>query len=299
MNKSKTGRRAYSSPGRAGAADETRARILACAKDLFSQRGIDAVTMAEIAEKSGVAGSTVYAVFKSKEGILRGLMAQSLFGGQFQSAQQILAGIGDPIEAIALTAHVSRAIYESERSDLGLLRNVSGFSPALRQIEEEFEQTRHRMQEGRLRRLFAAGRENRRISFDEARRILWMYTSRDVYRMLVIEGGWTPDRYQEWLSRTLVEALVEGDASGCSPTRPHAAVTEPGGKPASRYSACRASSAPTAGLAQRCSVCSSACEGSATRQRVRRSCCMRASSAAAISASASARCARPVRGRPW
>jgi hypothetical protein len=24
----------------------------------------------------------------------------------------------------------------------------------------------------------------------------------------VVEGGWTPDRYQQWLSQTLVESLV-------------------------------------------------------------------------------------------
>jgi len=128
-------------------------RILATAKDLFGQYGIDAVTIAEIADKAGVAGSTVYAVFKSKEGILRDLMEQSLFGDRFQSAQQGLAAIKDPVEAIARTAHVARAIYESESSDLGLLRNVSGFSPALRKIEEEFERTRFEMQEDRLRRL--------------------------------------------------------------------------------------------------------------------------------------------------
>jgi AcrR family transcriptional regulator len=218
MNKSKTGRRAYSSPGRAGAADETRARILACAKDLFSQRGIDAVTMAEIAEKSGVAGSTVYAVFKSKEGILRGLMAQSLFGGQFQSAQQILAGIGDPIEAIALTApclpgdlrkRAQRSRLAAQR--VGLLARAAPDRGGVRADAPP--------DAGGSASPAFRGRpgENRRISFDEARRILWMYTSRDVYRMLVIEGGWTPDRYQEWLSRTLVEALVEGDASGAQP----------------------------------------------------------------------------------
>jgi AcrR family transcriptional regulator len=213
MNESKAKRRAYSSPIRAEAADETRARILASAKYLFGRRGIDAVTIAEIADKSGVAGSTVYAIFKSKEGILRSLMEQSLFGGRFQSAQQVLAGISDPVEMIALTSHISRAIYESESSDLGLLRNVSGFSPALRKIEEEFEQTRYEMQEERLRRLFAAGRAKRHLTFEEARRVLWMYTSREVYRMLVVNGGWTSDRYQEWLSHTLVAALVEGGNS--------------------------------------------------------------------------------------
>jgi AcrR family transcriptional regulator len=209
MNKSKAKKRAYASSLRSEGADETRARILAIAKDLFDRHGIDAVTIAEIARRSGVAGSTVYAVFKSKEGILRGLMEQSLFGGRFQAAQQILAGVSDPVEMIALTSHVARAIYDSESSDLGLLRSASGFSPALRKIEQEFEQTRYAMQEDRLHRLLAAGRAKKCISFEEARRIMWMYTSREVYRMLVIEGGWTPDRYQEWLSETLVSALVE------------------------------------------------------------------------------------------
>lgn len=209
MKESKTRKRAYSSSVRAEAADETRARILACAKKLFSRRGVDVVTIAEIADRAGVAGSTVYAVFRSKEGILRALMEQSLFGGRFQATQQILAGITDPVEVIGLTAHVARAIYESESSDLGLLRNVSGFSPALRKIEQEFERTRYRMQEERLRRLFAARRARKGISLDEARRIMWMYTSREVYRMLVVEGGWSADRYQDWLSQTLLTALVE------------------------------------------------------------------------------------------
>ena len=217
MNESKAGRRSYSSAARAEAAGETRASILASAKELFGQRGIDAVTIAEIADRSGVAGSTVYAVFKSKEGILRQLMEQSLFGDRFQSARQSLDGIKDPVEAIARTAHVARAIYESESSDLGLLRNVSGFSPALRKIEEEFERTRFAMQEDRLRRLFKAAKAKRGLSLEEARRILWMYTSRDVYRMLVVEGRWTPDRYEAWLEQTLVVALVEGGASAKRP----------------------------------------------------------------------------------
>jgi hypothetical protein len=42
----------------------------------------------------------------------------------------------------------------------------------------------------------------------KARRLLWMYTSRDVYRMLVQDAGFTPDEYEAWLSQTLVDALV-------------------------------------------------------------------------------------------
>lgn len=202
-------KRRYSLETRAQSADETRHRILAAARSLFGRRGIDQVTIAEIGEKAEVAASTIYAIYKSKDGILRALMEQSLFGSQFQEAQKQLDGVRDPVALIALTAEVSRAIYESESNDLGLLRHASGFSPALRQMELEFEQKRYEMQERRVKLLFRARKARDDLKIEQARRILWMYTSRDVYRMLVQDGGWTPSLYQKWLSRTLVEALVK------------------------------------------------------------------------------------------
>jgi AcrR family transcriptional regulator len=209
MNKSNSKNRAYTSRVRADAADETRKRILKAAKALFGRKGIHDVTIADIGKRAGVAGSTVYAVFKSKSGIIRALMEQSLFGGPYRSAQKLLEGVDDPVRLIALTPRVSRAIYESETGDLGLLRNASGFSPELRKIEVEFERMRYDMQEERVRKLFDSGRARKGLPLEEARRILWLYTSRDIYRMLVTEGGWSGQRYQDWLTTALLDALVE------------------------------------------------------------------------------------------
>jgi len=204
-----TGRkRPYSSELRDQAADATRERVLNAAKILFARQGIDRVTIAQVAEKAGVAASTVYALYKSKEGILRGLMRGALFGPRFDAAQAKLDGETDPVKLVMLSAHVARAIYEGESSELGLMRGASAFSPALRKLEQEFETIRLEMQEARLKQLFVQGKQCSGLDLDEARRILWMYTSRDVYRMLVHEGGWTPDQYQQWLARTLVDALV-------------------------------------------------------------------------------------------
>jgi AcrR family transcriptional regulator len=209
MNTSTPRRRSYSSQVRADAAIDTRLRILEAAKSLMGRKGIDKVTIAEIGEKAAVAASTIYAIFKSKEGILRALMEQTLFGGRFRSAQTLLDSVTDPVRLIELTAHVARAIYESESSDLGLLRHASGFAPELRKIEQEFEQIRYDMQERRLVLLFEAGKARVGLSLEDARRIMWMYTSRDVYRMMVSDGGWSPDRYQDWLAGTLLETLVD------------------------------------------------------------------------------------------
>lgn len=201
--------RSYVSEVRKRAADSTKARVLHVAKTLFADRGIDRVTMAQIAKKAKVSLSTVFALYKSKEGVLRELMKSTLFGQRFQVEIGRLQGETDPVRLIALTANVARAIYEAESSDLGLVRGVSAFSPALRKLESEFEDLRFQMQKERVVLLFAQSKQTEGLSLDEARRILWMYTSRDVYRLLVHEGGWTPDRYQEWMSATLVNALVK------------------------------------------------------------------------------------------
>lgn len=102
------------------------------------------------------------------------------------------------------------------------MRGASAFSPALRKLEQEFEKIRFEMQEERVRLLFAQSKQKSGLGIDEARRILWMYTSRDIYRMLVQEGGWTPDQYQKWLSETLVNALVRVVRATGSGTAKHA-----------------------------------------------------------------------------
>jgi AcrR family transcriptional regulator len=201
-------KRAYDSSRREEAAAETRERVLASARALFSRRGIDAVTINELAEKAGVSASTVYALFKSKEGVLLALMEGVLFGESFRAAAARLDSVADPVKQVAMTPSVARAVYESESAKLGLMRGASAFSPALRRMEQQFEDTRFAMQEARLKALFASGKAKKGLSFEEARRLMWMYTSRDVYRMLVQEGGWTPDRYEAWLSQTLLATLV-------------------------------------------------------------------------------------------
>lgn len=207
MSNSKT--RPYQSDRRNAAAEQTRERILGAAKTLFARKGIDRVTVEDIADKAGVATSTVYAVFKSKEGLLRGMIQAALFGERTRKAQALLSGVADPIEMIALTAQVARSIYESESTELGLLRSTSGFSPSLRKLEQELEDMRFAMQEERVRRLFAERKAKTGLSVEDARRLMWMYTSRDLYRMLVHEGGWPPDRYQAWLADILVRTLTE------------------------------------------------------------------------------------------
>ena len=46
-------------------------------------------------------------------------------------------------------------------------------------------------------------------SIKKARDILWAFTGRDMYRMLVMEQGWTSDEYEKWLAQLLATTLIK------------------------------------------------------------------------------------------
>src|SRR5512132_3010793 len=67
-------RRPYRSAVRAEQAQRTRARIVEAARALFLERGVAATTITSVAEAAGVAPETVYAVFRSKGGLLEAVV---------------------------------------------------------------------------------------------------------------------------------------------------------------------------------------------------------------------------------
>jgi AcrR family transcriptional regulator len=211
-----SGKRNYRSDARAESAERTRARILEAGKFLFSRKGIDTTTIAHIAARAGVSEPTVYATVKSKAGLLDALMREAIFGPRFKLAQEMLIGVKDPVRRIAMTAHVARAIYEGESGELNMLMKASAFSPDLRKTQQSFETLRRQMQRERIDALFAAKGARKGLGRESAAALLWMFTSREVYHKLVHESGWTPDAYQDWLERTLVEALTAGPSGSAA-----------------------------------------------------------------------------------
>ena len=83
---------------------ETRDRILDAARELFAERGFEAVTMREIARKIEYTPTTIYIHFKDKEALLHeicdrdfALLAQKFFS---------VAELADPIEQLRMTGRL-------------------------------------------------------------------------------------------------------------------------------------------------------------------------------------------------
>jgi AcrR family transcriptional regulator len=202
-------KRNYDSKSRRAQAELTKKRILAAAKKLFSTNGVEKTTIDALADLAEVASPTVYALFKSKEGILMELMYTTLFGPQYQSLVEKAKAFDDPRESLKMAASIARTIYDTEKAEMGLIRGASALSPELKKLEKEGERLRYERQEMIARRLHQGNYLLHGISFIQARDILWTLTSRETYRMLVVERGWTSDEYERWLAGMLGKALTE------------------------------------------------------------------------------------------
>jgi AcrR family transcriptional regulator len=209
MNGKAAPRRRYDATLRAERALGTRQRILDAAKELFTARGVEKVTISEIASVAGVSAPTLYALFQSKTGILKAVVERSFFNPRYAEIARQAEAARDPEEILRVTASISRVILDTERDEIGLMRGVSVLSPELKAIETELEAVRYRIQEQRARLLVKRVPAARRLGLARVRDILWMYTGRDVYRMLVLERGWSSDEYEGWLAETLIKTLME------------------------------------------------------------------------------------------
>lgn len=108
-----------------------------------------------------------------------------------------------------LTAAVARSIYEGEEKELALLRGAASFSPGLKKLEAELEDRRYELQAARIELRFEQKQQRPGLSFERARDVMWMFTSRDCYRMLVVEKQWSPDEYEKWLAELMVRELTK------------------------------------------------------------------------------------------
>lgn len=76
----KAGPRPYRQTARAAAAAQTRRDILAAAVALWRERALDAITLADIAERAGVTVQTVLRRFGSKDGVVEACIEEGASG---------------------------------------------------------------------------------------------------------------------------------------------------------------------------------------------------------------------------
>lgn len=100
--------------------DETRARILAAAMDLFRRRGFEETTMREIATEAGVATGAAYYYFDSKEAIVLAFYDQAQMEME-PLLEEALASARDLKARLHALLEIKLRYFEPNRRLLGAL----------------------------------------------------------------------------------------------------------------------------------------------------------------------------------
>jgi AcrR family transcriptional regulator len=200
--------RPYKSLVRQRQAGDTRRRIVEATRQLLQTEGYAGMTIEAIAQRAEVSAQSVYAIFKSKTGILAELLDQSTFGADYEDAVRRALSASDPEARLRLAAPIARQIHDAQSATFDLLRGAGVVAPELAKLEQQRECLRYERQERMIISLRDAGRLQPALDQATARDIFWMFTGRDVYRMLVRERGWSPQKYQDWLADALVHSLL-------------------------------------------------------------------------------------------
>jgi len=199
--------RSYDSSNRKLQAQKNRESVLRVSRDLFQKQGFKKTSIEQIAKESGLAKPTVYALFKSKEGILLAIIDSSISKESFEDLVRQACRGETAKERFDITAKMCREIYEAESTNLASLKNFAGISPEVKNLENQMEERRYLRQEKSVKQMKNMGLIKSNISVQKARDVIWALTGRDFYRMLVTDRGWSPSEYETWVSKTLLTTL--------------------------------------------------------------------------------------------
>lgn len=185
---------------------ETRRIILDAAKELFLERGYAATTIEAVAERSGVAVSTVYATYTNKRGLLRAIREAWHQSSDVRDIYRRALDEPDAERRIAMFASATRRQWETGAATLHIYTGAAAADPEAAAELQEALSGRRRNVGGWLEQSAPWFRPD--LTVDRIRAIYLALTLPEVYRELVEEAGWTPDEYESWLKETLEKQFL-------------------------------------------------------------------------------------------
>jgi TetR/AcrR family transcriptional regulator, regulator of autoinduction and epiphytic fitness len=191
-----------------------RAAVVDAARTLFLERGYGATTIEAISALSDVPPATVYRLFSSKRGILKALLDVSIAGDDkaVPMANRLpvrsLLADPDPKNMVASFVGIAAQVNSRTAAIYRILVSAAASDPDGAALLDEL--TRQRQQgQGRIARSLArAGALRPTLRERDAGDIIHALMSPEMYGLLVVDRGWPPERYETWLTDTLVDQLL-------------------------------------------------------------------------------------------
>jgi AcrR family transcriptional regulator len=207
-----TSPRAYRSELRTQQAQGTRRRIVEAAARLFAERGYQATTLTAIAREAGVSTETVKTAAPKAELLIAAF--EVTFAGE-ESAQSLTdtevgAGVLDVPDEALLDAVLTRIATANARGHalwtvlLGAAASDPVVDDALQAILARRAADYRRLVDELVTRGYASSVTDP----DATAAVLSFLLSPEGYQQLVVQSGWTPQRYTAWMRAAVLAELA-------------------------------------------------------------------------------------------
>ena len=185
-------------------AEATKEQIAAAARGLFASRGYVATTIAASAEAADIPAPTIYSAFGTKAKILNDIAWRCVSTLDVDRQHELARTDPDPARGLRLAANIQRRQYEIMYDVIDIYQEAARTDPVIATAAARILGNRERSFRIHLESI----RPHLQSTVDDALAVYLTLVLPEVYRTLVLERGWSIDRYEEWLATTLTRDLL-------------------------------------------------------------------------------------------
>ena len=193
----------------------TRQRVVDAAIQLFVEQGYVATTVTALAARAGVSPATIYQAFGTKQAVLERALDVVIAGDDApvpvleRAWMREASSETDPRRRLVLVVRGVTAIAARASPLMEVLRDAAAVEPEMRSVMVERHRRRYESQEVMVKAL-ATGRPLRAgMTPSRAADIVFALVGHDLYRLLVLERGWTLAAWQRWVVDNLERELFD------------------------------------------------------------------------------------------
>ena len=207
-------RRTYDARRRREQAAQNRMAILDAARDRFLALGYGPTTMATVAADAGVSVETVYKAFGNKAGLVKAVFDVAIVGDdepvplmEREFVQRNRAEPDPRKKLQAYGAHLARTIPRAGPVQL-VVRDAAAGDAGAAEVWEQLQRERLTGMSAFAQHLDERGHLRRGVTRAQARDVLWVHNSVELWDLLVNQRNWSNARYGTWVGEQLVAALL-------------------------------------------------------------------------------------------
>jgi AcrR family transcriptional regulator len=195
------------------AAEETQRVIVQTAARLFLERGYHQTSIGHIASQAGVAVQTIYNSIGSKRDLLSRALDFAAAGERApvpvrQFMREQAEREDDPVRVIEQLVEFWQGALPRTAPMFRIIREAAAIDPETATLERDRAAQRLHNYETAARLLDQRGALRDGLTTDQAAAAIFAIGHPEIYRTLVLDGGWEERRWAGWAQATLKAALL-------------------------------------------------------------------------------------------